>query len=126
VILDYPSIFSRTEVFALRTMFWWGNFFSVTLHLSGTHKTGLDRIILKNLVHSVEGFFINSGNDEWQHHFEESNYLPVEGMGAEELAKKIVQSSFIKIALKYDLGEWNNMNELLKEAYSRLAFIIKG
>lgn len=126
VMLDYPAIFSRTEVFALRTMFWWGNFFSVTLHLSGKYKTGLDKIMLQNLFRSGEGFFINSGTDEWQHHFEETNYLPVAGMGEEDLAKKIMQSSFIKIALKYNLGEWNNMSELLKEAYSRLAFMVKG
>ena len=36
VILDYPALFSKTDVFALRTMFWWGNFISITLHLSGS------------------------------------------------------------------------------------------
>jgi hypothetical protein len=125
VILDYPGIFSRTEVFALRTMFWWGNFFSVTLHLSGKYKTGLDKIVLKNIGHSNEGLYINCGDDEWQHHFEETNYSRVAGMGEGELSKKIVQSSFIKIALKYDLSDWNNMDNLLKEAYSKLAFMIK-
>src|SRR4051812_8041543 len=34
LILDYPASFERDNAFALRTMFWWGNFFSVTLHLS--------------------------------------------------------------------------------------------
>ena len=38
VILDYPSFFWKNRVFAVRTMFWWGNFFSVTLHLSGIYK----------------------------------------------------------------------------------------
>src|SRR5580700_4684754 len=30
VILDYPRLFSKENVFAIRTMFWWGNYFSVT------------------------------------------------------------------------------------------------
>src|SRR5688572_24832334 len=33
VMLDYPSAFSKTGICAVRTMFWWGNFFSITLHL---------------------------------------------------------------------------------------------
>src|SRR6478672_2018750 len=32
VILDYPAFFDRDHIFAVRTMFWWGNFFSITLH----------------------------------------------------------------------------------------------
>ena len=38
LVLDYPRSFNKEEVFAIRTLFWWGNFFSVTLHLSGKYK----------------------------------------------------------------------------------------
>jgi hypothetical protein len=31
---DYPRYFNKDDVFAIRTLFWWGNF-SITLHLSG-------------------------------------------------------------------------------------------
>jgi len=37
-----------------------------------------------------------------------------------------VQPSFIKIALKYDLGEWNNMDELLSSAYSSFAELLEA
>ncbi len=37
-ILDYPAIFKKEDVFAIRTMFWWGNFFSITLHVSGRER----------------------------------------------------------------------------------------
>ena len=38
MLLDYPRCFNDGNIFAVRTMFWWGNFFSITLHLSGTYK----------------------------------------------------------------------------------------
>ena len=38
VMLDYPRYFHKENTLAIRTFFWWGNFFSVTLHLSGEHK----------------------------------------------------------------------------------------
>src|SRR5215467_3803243 len=38
LMLDFPRFFEKEKVFAIRTMFWWGNFFSTTLHLSGQYK----------------------------------------------------------------------------------------
>ena len=38
VVLDYPRLFSKEEVFAVRTFFWWGNYFSITLHLKGKYQ----------------------------------------------------------------------------------------
>src|SRR5262245_43273102 len=29
VMLDYPRLFTKDDVFAIRTLFWWGNFFSI-------------------------------------------------------------------------------------------------
>src|ERR1043166_6396414 len=30
VVLDYPRLFTEENVFAIRTLFWWANYFSVT------------------------------------------------------------------------------------------------
>ncbi|MBC7934212.1 MAG: hypothetical protein H7Y86_02470 [Rhizobacter sp.] len=125
VIMDYPAIFSKTSVVALRTMFWWGNFISVTLHLSGKYKQVFENTIAENIKHAPAAFYISNGCREWEHHFGEDNYTPAGELDDIALYQKIVQPSFIKIALKYDLGEWNNMNQLLKEAYSRFAFILQ-
>ena len=35
LILDYPRFKKGEELILFRTMFWWGNYFSVTLHLQG-------------------------------------------------------------------------------------------
>src|SRR4051794_24734884 len=36
VILDFPRNFGKEDVFAIRSFFWWGNFFSITLQLEGS------------------------------------------------------------------------------------------
>src|SRR5215510_10733018 len=38
LVLDYPRLFNKESFFAIRTLFWWGNFFSTTLHISGNYK----------------------------------------------------------------------------------------
>ena len=49
LILDYPAIFEKNNIFALRTFFWWGNFFSINLHISGIYKTAFQDTLLKNI-----------------------------------------------------------------------------
>ena len=49
IILDFPSTFSKENIFAVRTMFWWGNFISITLHLKGSYKNMYAANILKKL-----------------------------------------------------------------------------
>ena len=46
LVLDYPRYFNKADVFAIRTLFWWGNFFSITLHLSGSYKANQDYVWL--------------------------------------------------------------------------------
>src|SRR5437762_6528899 len=45
-MLDYPRYFDKDNIFAIRAMFWWGNFFSTTLHLSGIYKEKYYRAIV--------------------------------------------------------------------------------
>jgi hypothetical protein len=35
-------------VFAIRTMFWWGNFFSVTLHMKGNYREHFQEKLIGN------------------------------------------------------------------------------
>src|SRR4051812_10400669 len=35
LMMDYPRVFLKDDTFAIRCFFWWGNYFSITLQLSG-------------------------------------------------------------------------------------------
>src|SRR5450631_3207695 len=48
VVLDYPRLFNRENVFAIRSLFWWGKYFSVTLHLKGVYKELFSDQLKKN------------------------------------------------------------------------------
>lgn len=121
VMLDYPSIFQKDNIFALRTMFWWGNFFSVTLHLSGRHKVYFEENIIKNLTtYPSDGLFFCINYDAWEHHFKADNYVPLEVLSILELRDYIFNKHFLKIALKIELRQWNNLNEFLPPAYKQI------
>ncbi len=122
VMMDYPAVFEKDNIFAVRTMFWWGNFISITLHLSGKHKKYWENNMLKKLE-TLSDVFITVGEDEWQHDFEENNYVAISLLSTEQ-QKNIREKNFIKIALKYELHHWNMMQSILPVGYKTIADLL--
>lgn len=120
VMLDFPRYFNGGEVFALRTMFWWGHFFSITLHLAGAPLDAYRKNIMEHLKKSETDLFICVNEDQWEHHFEKGNYKAVRHLTDTETATIIQRQQFLKLALKYDLHQWNQMDVLLQDGYRQI------
>ena len=124
LILDFPAMFSRENIFAVRTMFWWGNFFSISLHLSGRHftqRTG----ILKSIVYLKEkGFFVCVNESEWEHNFHSANFVDANELKEEDLAN-IIRKSFFKIAKKIELADWESAPSFLEQSFKEIIGFIK-
>ncbi len=125
VILDYPAIFRTENIFAIRTMFWWGNFFSVTLHLAGAAKVELESRIVKRLLNNESGISICINEDQWQHHFQPGNYRMAAGLSLEELTTITAEKDFLKIAIKFPLQHWEQAADLILQAFDDLLKLVK-
>jgi hypothetical protein len=125
VMLDYPRVFTQQNIFAIRTMFWWGNFFSCTLHVSGKYKQQFETSILTNISNTqYQQFFICNSNDEWQHHFEPNNYITVESCNQQQLNELLQQKNFIKISCKFSLEKWVYIPELMMQSLNKLLMLV--
>jgi hypothetical protein len=114
VVLDYPRCFDKENIFAVRTLFWWGNFFSLTLHLKGTYKKSCEENIAAYYpLLKKEGFYICVAADEWDFRFTEENYQPVSSMKPEAFEKIIASKNFIKLAIKIPVLQWEEAGDLL-------------
>lgn len=124
VMLDYPSVFNKEDIFALRTMFWWGNFVSITLHLAGKYQSLLADNIIAGVSQDPSRLYICVNEDQWAHHFEPANYIPATEMTYAETKAVLQQSGFIKLALKFELETWNDMPSLLATGYRKMARLL--
>lgn len=114
VMLDYPRLFNRNHSFAIRTMFWWGHFMSVTLHLKGQYKKQYEPRVLQHLpLLAQRDFFICTGEDEWRHEFDEDNYTPLSQLSFTAVEKMLLANNFCKLSAKISLPQWNQSKELL-------------
>ena len=114
LILDYPRLFEQENIFAVRTMFWWGHFFSVTLHLSGIYKKEAEeKIIASYNLLKEKGFYVYNNEEQWEHHFEGGNYLLVSDLSKNDFDKLIREKSFVKLTHKISLYQWDEAIEIL-------------
>lgn len=126
LILDHPRCFNGEDIFAVRTMFWWGNFFSITLHLSGSYKTMFQQRVLERVGQLKQDVFIGIHENQWQHHFAKDNYRQVKGMGPDELRKTVMEKQFLKLAISFPLQAWNDMPVLLEDAFAGMITMLKN
>lgn len=126
LLLDYPRCFETDNIFAVRTMFWWGNFFSITLHISGIYKDQFQQNIMDNLVSVKQDFFICVHESQWHHHFEEDNYKPLDLLKRHEINEIIAAKPFIKLAVHFPLPEWDHVTERMDFTFREIIELLKG
>ena len=119
MVLDYPAFFTKEDTFAFRTMFWWGNFYSTTLHLQGTFFEKYRNQLADRLEQlSGRDVFLCINSTPWEYHYEPSNYRLLRS-GDKELMDEL---PFLKLSKRFDLDKWqqvpseaaNFLDELLR------------
>jgi len=122
MVLDYPTLFAKNSTFAYRTMFWWGNFFSATLHLQGIALDYYRNSIIKNLDALLKNdVYIGVGETPWQYHYEEDNYLLLN----ETHGDFVSSSKFLKLSKKIELKKWNNVPKFSTNFFELLLSVLK-
>ena len=120
VMLDYPRLFNKEDTFTIRVFFWWGNFVSITLQLSGKYQQAYQPQIIQNLTLTQNNNWQLCCNaNVWQHHFQPNNYKAFKSFTNQELKGL----PFIKLAKKIPLKEWDNIDIFLLENFKSLVQI---
>ncbi|MEO5564575.1 MAG: hypothetical protein ABIR18_14105 [Chitinophagaceae bacterium] len=124
LVLDLPRYFNKDHIFAIRTLFWWGHFFSTTLQLSGNYKTLLENKIIAAFKQlSKDDYFICINEDPWEHHFEAGNFVPLNALSLKQFEKIIRTHPFLKLSKKIPLTQWNNVRENVTQVFRQFLTI---
>ena len=114
VMLDYPRSFGKEDIFAVRTFFWWGNFFSVTLHLKGKYQQlFIPHLYKQTALLAANNFQLCITGDEWEHDLSEGNYISLSNNSDTVSEIDLSGKPFYKLTSRVELHQWNDMNERL-------------
>ena len=119
VVLDYPRCFSKKDVFAIRTFFWWGNYFSISLHLKGKYLQQFAGKINQAIMNKqFEDYFVSLSGDEFSFDLHNKNYFLMD-QGKSFASGKAIENTFFKISNKVPLEQWNAAPDRLTATFLR-------
>ncbi len=123
LILDYPALYSKEDIFVVRTMFWWGNFFSISLHLSGKYWRSQN---IRQYLYYLQGrgFFVCVNENEWEHHFLSANYYAIDELSQSQI-NTLGKKDFFKIAKKIELKAWDSVVIFMEASFEEIIDFIK-
>jgi hypothetical protein len=109
-----PALLWKRRYFAVRTFFWWGNFFSVTLHLKGKYQQSFIPSLQKHIAFlAANNFQLCVAGEEWEHDLSDGNYIPLSISNNTIAEIDLVSKPFYKLTSRLELHQWNEMNERL-------------
>lgn len=127
VMLDYPRHFLKEETLAVRTFFWWGNFFSITLQLAGIYKQRQQDFIKSNFIFLQDNnYWVCNNTDQWQHHFANDNYVSLKDIDETEFSAILSREAFVKLAKKIPLTEWQTAQEFIEKTFAEMLKLATG
>jgi hypothetical protein len=113
VVLDYPRIFSKQHVFAIRTFFWWGHYFSSTLHLKGKYQKQYEQAISAAIGKGwLNNYLMATNGDEFSFDETQGQYEKIKDSHPASVTEKFEQQ-FVKISHSYAITEWDNLPAIL-------------
>ncbi|MEO5592238.1 MAG: hypothetical protein ABIR15_03510 [Chitinophagaceae bacterium] len=117
VVLDYPRLFSKEDVFAIRSFFWWGNYFSITLHLKGKfYQQYYKKIAAAAAAKKLQGYYLSFSGSEFSFNLEGKNYFLANDTMSNG-NKEMEQPSFLKISYKISFEHWDIAEQKLMQIF---------
>ena len=110
LVLDYPRLFSKEDIFSFRTIFWWGHYFSNAFILGGnSYNQHISYLSdhpekLKNT-----DWLLCVHHTPWKLELEKSNYVPIKTLREREISHILHRYKFLKIAKIYSLDSYDQL-----------------
>lgn len=125
LVLDHPAIFKKNNIFAYRTIFWWGHYFSNVLVLRGKYFNFFAPKVLLNLEKKpTNGLLYCVDNHPWNHKMEE-NYVPIDELETIRLEKLVADAKFLKIGNKTPLDNADRLSEITLNTFRNIQTLME-
>ena len=106
--LDYPQNFSKTEMFTMRTLFWWGHYLGFSLILKGKKlSVYLERLLQNRHKKPYKDIYVSIAPDPWEWEIIDENFLLAPQLEIEAQKKIISPLGYLKIIRVFPVKNQN-------------------
>ncbi len=117
LVLDHPAHFKKDNILAMRTIVWWGNFYSFNFILKGKPLNRFKGNIMVNYK-KFKDDYVYIGKSPWIHDIDK-NYAEVKSLDDQVFQEQLLKNKFYKLARKHDLSEINDLSKNALKFYQK-------
>jgi len=112
---DYPAFFTRDDIFAFRTMFYWGHFISFTVHLQGVYATKYSSQLIEKLrgISEEKDIYFCVNDTPWEYLYKENNYRLLSSLKLNQINEQINKNSFVKLSCKLPISKIHQSSDYM-------------
>ncbi|ULQ58395.1 hypothetical protein KJS94_09325 [Flavihumibacter rivuli] len=119
VMLDYPKSFSKEKVMAIRTFFWWGKAFTVSLLLAGQYHRDFSLSVMRKLKEKDAPYpiLVATHEDPWEHDVDAPGSIPLKLAFEEGREAKVFAGDYLKLSMTLGIENWDTAPDFIREAW---------
>ena len=119
-VLDYPSAFSKENIFTFRTLILWGYPIGFHLILKGIHKELFRAAILSNYTQLPSDYYISQQNNPWIWEADDSDLISLSQLHKSLCRKIIDERNFIRLSYFLPLKNYDQIPQVGAETWVNL------
>lgn len=108
LVLDYPAILKKDEMFAIRTVIWWGNHISNVFIVKGKYLQHFKRAFVDKTCELTSEKLFYRGESPWLNEINKK-YISCDQLTHDHVKNQIDNHGFVKVAEIYGFNEINNL-----------------
>jgi hypothetical protein len=99
LVIDYPRIPNKDFVILMRTMFWWGKYFSFNLYIKMDAVQMIDDAKLNEVIDTL----VYTGNNLWEQNLDDVAYETISN------ANKPNDTGYLKLSKKLSIDQYERL-----------------
>ena len=122
VTLDFPRYFTREDILAVRSFFWWGHFFSISLLLTGRFRREIIPLVKHSEGHSRFGdWYVSAREDIWDQDKDTTLCKTLREVKEDtRLSGELAVRPFVKVFKLLPLVQWEDAFDFFSLSYREL------
>jgi hypothetical protein len=102
-------------------MFWWGNFFSATLHLGGRYLDMSKDALAANIGRlNSSDHYICVNSTPWEYHYHPDNYQKLNELNIDQLRAALHSRPFLKLSQRWSLERYPELSVLVPATFQEI------
>lgn len=126
LVLDYPRLMNKEQILNIRLLFWWGHYYSISLHLAGEAWHQYKSRVITNLSGDLShNQFIQYQGSPWEHDVSLPSFVPLENIGTEKL-KGLSEAHFLRIVNLLPLKGVEELEYFAKSTFEKFLSMLQA